>query len=99
MALIAVGLAYGAAARSAGESVSKQYDASTASAGQRDQTLQWVGYGVGAAALVTGALLYLYGPAPEGGPAAAAADAAPRWHGLARLDRHGGGVLLEGSFR
>jgi hypothetical protein len=96
--LIAVGLAYGAAARSAGESVSKQYDAATASAGQRDQTLQWVGYGVGAAALATGALLYLHGRAPEGGPTAAA-GAPPRWHGLARLDRHGGGVLLlEGSF-
>jgi hypothetical protein len=98
VALIAVGLAYGAAARAAGESVSKQYDSSMAHAGQRDATLQWVGYGTGVVALATGALLYLHGRQAEGARPSFSSSAVQRLRGLARVDGHGGAMLLEGAF-
>jgi len=55
------GLLFGLSARSASADVSHQYDASQDSAGRRDETLQWIGYGVGAAAIATGAWLYFHG--------------------------------------
>ena len=71
VASIVVGAAFGLATRSASHEVSTQYDAATDSAGKRDATLQWVGYGVGAAAVATGVLMYLHGlePTPAAEPA------------------------------
>jgi tetratricopeptide (TPR) repeat protein len=95
VALIAAGIGFGSAAQSAADSVAKKYSSSTDSAGKRDATLQWVGYGVGAAALAAGTLLYLHGRQPEGEHAATGARSL---HGVAWLDGHAGAVLLEGTF-
>jgi len=96
VALIAAGIGFGAAAQSAADSVGKKYSSSTDSAGKRDATLQWVGYGVGAAALAAGTLLYLHGRQPGGEHATATGTRS--LHGLAWLDGHAGAVLLEGAF-
>ncbi len=96
VALIAAGIAFGAAAQSAADDVGKKYNSSTDSAGKRDATLQWVGYGVGAAALAAGTLLYLHGRQPESEHASA--TGARSLHGVAWLDGHTGAVLLEGAF-
>jgi tetratricopeptide (TPR) repeat protein len=97
--LVAVGIGYGAAAKNAADSVSKQYDASTESDGKRDATLQWVGYGVGVAAIATGAILYIHGmpsgKAPDKGPDKTAGLGL---RGGAAFDRNGGALLLQGSF-
>jgi tetratricopeptide (TPR) repeat protein len=95
VAFIAVGIAYGAAAKSAADSVSNQYNAGTESDGKRDATLQWVGYGVGVAALATGAILYVHGMTP---PKAPEKTARLRLNGGAAFDRNGGAFLLQGSF-
>lgn len=65
------GLLFGLAARSASSDVSHQFDASQDSAGRRDETLQWVGYGVGAAAIATGAWLFFHGRALDSSEAPA----------------------------
>jgi tetratricopeptide (TPR) repeat protein len=96
VALIAAGIGFGAAAQSAADDVGKKYNSSTDSAGKRDATLQWVGYGVGAAALAAGTLLYLHGRQPESEHASA--TGARSLHGVAWLDGHTGAVLLEGAF-
>jgi tetratricopeptide (TPR) repeat protein len=96
VALIAAGIGFGAAAQSAADDVGKKYSSSTDSAGKRDATLQWVGYGVGAAALATGTLLYLHGRHPDGEHASA--TGARSLHGVAWLDGRAGAVLLEGAF-
>jgi tetratricopeptide (TPR) repeat protein len=96
VALIAAGIGFGAAAQSAADDVGKKYNSSTDSAGKRDATLQWVGYGVGAAALAAGTLLYLHGRQPESEHASA--TGARSLHGVAWLDGHAGAVLLEGAF-
>lgn len=68
VAAIGGGVAFGLAAHSAATAVASQYDPTRESAGKRDATLQWVGYGVGAAALVTGVILLVRGPGePEAG--------------------------------
>ena len=95
VALIAAGIVFGAAAQSAADDVGKKYNSSTDSAGKRDATLQWVGYGVGAAALAAGTLMYLHGRQPEGEHAVSGARSL---HGVAWLDGHAGAVLLEGAF-
>jgi hypothetical protein len=95
VALIAAGIAFGAAAQSAADDVGKKYNSSTDSAGKRDATLQWVGYGVGAAALAAGTLLYLHGRHPDSEHAATGARSL---HGVAWLDGHVGAVLLQGAF-
>ncbi len=96
VALIAAGIGFGAAAQSAADSVGKKYSSSTDSAGKRDATLQWVGYGAGVAALAAGTLLYLHGRQPEGEHAPM--TGARSLHSVAWLDGHGGAVLLEGAF-
>jgi len=52
-------------------------DEKTLSAGRRAQTLQWVGYGVGAAGVVGGCVLYFLGPRWAGAPGSMSAAAAP----------------------
>ncbi|MEA2697049.1 MAG: hypothetical protein QOI66_1320, partial [Myxococcales bacterium] len=94
-AFIAVGIAYGLAARSAADAVSQQYSATTESDGKRDVTLQWIGYGVGGAALVTGALLYWHGMTAA---APSSSERTASLRGGATFDRNGGALLLEGSF-
>jgi tetratricopeptide (TPR) repeat protein len=87
-ALAGVGLAFGIAARSAGERVSNTYDSSTAADGPLYEKLQWIGYGVGAAAMVTGVLLYVHGTEEKAGDL----------HARAAFDGRGGALLLEGRF-
>jgi hypothetical protein len=87
-ALAGVGLAFGIAAQSAGESVGAQYDPATEADGKRYEKLQWIGYGVGAAALVTGVLLYVHGIEEKAGDL----------HARAAFDGRGGALLLEGTF-
>jgi hypothetical protein len=55
---LGVGLLFGLAARSASAEVSHKYDADRDSAGRRDEVLQWVGYGVGLAAIGAGAWMF-----------------------------------------
>lgn len=59
--LVGTGLAFGLAARSAANAVSSTYDAQRDSAGKRDAALAWIGYGVGAAAIAAGAVLFHHG--------------------------------------
>ena len=87
VALIAAGIGFGAAAQSAADDVGKKYSSSTDSAGKRDATLQWVGYGVGAAALAAGTLLYLHGRQPERRARVGDRRAQPARRGLARRTR------------
>jgi hypothetical protein len=58
-------------------------------------TLQWIGYGVGGAALVTGALLYWHGMTAA---APSSSERTASLRGGATFDRNGGALLLEGSF-
>jgi tetratricopeptide (TPR) repeat protein len=95
VAFVAIGLAYGAAAKNAADSVSVQYNADTESAGKRDATLQWVGYGVGVAALATGAILYVHGMPSNKAPEQ---TARLRLNGTPVFDRNGGGLLLQAAF-
>jgi len=95
VACIGIGIAFGAAAKSAADSVSQQYNAGTESDGKRDATLQWVGYGVGVAALATGVILYVRGMPSDKPPEK---TAALRLRGGAALDRNGGAFLLQTSF-
>ena len=81
------GLLFGLAARSASADVSHQFDASQDSAGRRDETLQWVGYGVGAAAIAAGAWLFFHGQALD------AADAPSLQAGILP-----GRLFVEGRF-
>lgn len=66
------GVFFGLAAKSAADSVSGEWDPSKASAGSRDEKIQWVCYGVAGAALITGVVLLMTGgnSAPEQPPAA-----------------------------
>jgi hypothetical protein len=86
--LLAGGLLFGRAARSAGDDVSAMYSAAREREGKRDQALQFVGYGLGAAALLTGATLYWYGARSSEPTVSVAARAAP-WPPR---------LLVEGSF-
>jgi tetratricopeptide (TPR) repeat protein len=61
VALIGTGIGFGLAARAAADDVRRQWNLARHRAGQRYETLQWVSYGIGAAALATGGLMYLYG--------------------------------------
>ncbi len=87
VAAIGGGVAFGLAARSAATSVASQYDPTRESAGKRDATLQWVGYGVGAAALVTGVILLVRGP---GEPEASSSSV--------QVGLYPGGASLSGRF-
>jgi hypothetical protein len=93
--LIGAGIAFGIAARSAGVAVSKFYDPNRDSAGKRDAVLQWVGYGVGVVAAVTGALLYVAGHHPS---EASGATASRTWHLGPTLGVGSGGLAIDGGF-
>jgi hypothetical protein len=63
VAAVGAGLAFGLKARSAGTSDSKAptFNPDNEAAGHRYQTLQWVGYGVGAGLIVGGVITYVIG--------------------------------------
>ena len=84
-ALVGAGVAFGLAAKSAAKSVAAQYDPDRDAAGRRDATLQWVGYGAGAAAIVAGVIFLVRGPSET--------DAATTRVGLVP-----GGALITGTF-
>ena len=62
-AVAGVGLAFGLKAKSDSDSLAKasRFDASKYDSGRRAETIQWVCYGVGGAALVAGGVLYYLG--------------------------------------
>lgn len=68
------GIVMGARAKSLSDEVSSDarkqpvgtFDRSKYDSGKRAETLEWVGYGVGAAALLGGAVLYWYGMVGQG---------------------------------
>jgi hypothetical protein len=93
VALLATGLAFGLAAKAAGEDNSDFWDPDRDRAGKRYETLQWVGYGLGAAALGTGVFLYVYGRTFADQKQAAAA-----WQIRTAFGRDGGGLAVEGRF-
>lgn len=59
--LIGVGVGFGLAARSAQRDVEKQFDKDRDADGRRNERLQWVAYGAGAAALAVGCVLFVTG--------------------------------------
>jgi tetratricopeptide (TPR) repeat protein len=67
LALVGTGIAFGVLAKQAGDQLTQLdqqrgvFDPSKESAGQRDQVVEGVCIGVGAAAIATGAILYLLG--------------------------------------
>jgi hypothetical protein len=67
LALVGTGIAFGVLAKQAGDQLTQLdqqrgvFDPSKESAGQRDQVFEGVFIGVGAAAVATGAILYLLG--------------------------------------
>jgi hypothetical protein len=63
VAALAAGAVFGLQARSKGDSVStaNRFDPNADSAGRRAQTLQYVFYGIGGAAVATGAVLFYFG--------------------------------------
>ncbi len=87
--LLGGGVLFGLAAQSASSDVSKRYDAGRDSVGKRDQTLQWVGYGGGLAAIAAGALLFTHGKATGRN------EQSPALHAFVTP----GGVFVEGRFR
>lgn len=92
IALLGTGLAFGLAAKSASDSVSMFWDPDKDRAGQRYETLQWVGYGLGAASLGTGIFLYLYGRATS------EEKHASSWTVRTAFATDGGGMAVEGTF-
>ena len=91
--LVVAGLAFGAAAENAADSVSQRYSSSTEQDGKRYETLQWVGYGTGVVAIAAGTLMYLHGQRVH-----AASESGGGLHGRAILNPNGGGFVLEGVF-
>jgi hypothetical protein len=65
--LVVGGIVMGLQAKSAAEEVAKKYDKDKEASGKRAATLQWVGYGLGTAAVATGAVLYVLGRPADGG--------------------------------
>jgi len=65
--LVGVGVGFGMAARSAQSDVENQFDEKRDADGRRNERLQWVAYGAGAAALAVGCVLFVTGmhAAPE----------------------------------
>lgn len=82
------GLLFGLSARSASNDVSRNYTAARDSAGKRAESLQWVGYGLGAAAVAAGVVMVLHGANLESSQTAAGLQASVT----------PGGVWVEGHF-
>jgi tetratricopeptide (TPR) repeat protein len=93
VALLATGLGFGIAASSASDAVGAMWDPDKDKAGNRYETLQWVGYGLGAAALGTGIFLYAYGHASAEPKQAAGWQIRTAFGG-----KGGGGVAFEARF-
>jgi hypothetical protein len=97
-ALFVVGAVFGLVARSQSKKVENaaannaRFDPSVESLGKTSQTLQWVGYGVGVAALATGLILVATTPVPAEQPGAARVAVVP----VVSSDR--AGALLRVTF-
>jgi hypothetical protein len=92
LAAVVTGAVFGLQARAKGDSVSgaKVFDPAADQAGHRAQTLQYVFYGVGAAALAAGGILYYLGL--DRGPGDAGVALAPTF------TSRSAGVALGGRF-
>jgi hypothetical protein len=87
---LGTGLYYWSQARSYSDSANRTviYNQSSYDDGKRAETMQWIFYGVGAAAIATGAGLYVYGRwflAPKKATVSLAPTAAPGRAGLAAV--------------
>jgi hypothetical protein len=93
LAAVGTGIYYYTQARSYSDKVSAQpiHNPSDDSAGKHAQTMQWVFYGAGAAAIATGTVLYVLGRAPADASRATTAIAPMLGPGLA-------GVSAQGAF-
>jgi hypothetical protein len=78
--MLAVGLGFGLATRSTERFVEHDYSPARDAEGRRDETLQWIGYLAGGAALATGATLFLVGrrTAPRSGDPKVQATVGPQ---------------------
>lgn len=91
---IGTGVGFGIAARSAGTDNSKPgntFDPDADRSGKRYQTLQYVGYGVGAALLTAGVVTFVLGIDPDRSKDKTSAAFVP-------LQGHGGALVLLGAF-
>jgi hypothetical protein len=75
LAAVAAGIICGAETKAYSDSVQSgtRYDPNIGETGRLFETLQWVSYGVGAALVATGAVLYGFGAASASGPSVALA--------------------------
>jgi tetratricopeptide (TPR) repeat protein len=89
--VVGVGLVFGLKAKSDSDSVSQapRFDASKYDSGRRAESIQWICYGVGGAALVTGGILYLVGQNSSGGEKTSLAPT---------FSAHGAALTLRGAF-
>jgi len=95
-AVVIVGMVFGLAAQSDGDANAKTgatFSSSTYDAGHRDQTLQYVGYGLGAALIAAGVTTYLIGGHAHGQEAGAASGP------TVSLAPTGGGALASAAVR
>ncbi|MBC8131788.1 MAG: hypothetical protein H7X95_02310 [Deltaproteobacteria bacterium] len=96
-AVFAVGTIFGLIARNQSNKVEQAaqdrrvFDPSLESLGQTSETLQWLGYGVGLAAIATGVILYVTAPRPTEGRTSTVAIAP-------LASPHSGGALLRVTF-
>ena len=91
--LLGMGLVFGLSAQSAADEVSEKYDPETERDGKRAVTLQWVSYGVGAAAVTAGILMYLHGR--ERGRTLVQAKS---FRAAAVMTDGGGAMIFQGTF-
>jgi PEGA domain len=95
-AVVIVGMVFGLAAKSDGDANAKTgatFSSSTYDAGHRDQTLQYVGYGLGAALIAAGVTTYLIGGHAHGQEAGGASGP------TVSLAPTGGGALASAALR
>ncbi len=92
--VVVVGAVFGLIARSQSKKVENadRFDPAAESWGKTSETLQWVGYGVGAAAAITGVILYATAPRPLEAVAPPQVAIAPL------VGSNSGGALLRVSF-
>jgi hypothetical protein len=96
-AVVIVGMVFGLAAKSDGDANAKTgatFSSSTYDAGHRDQTLQYVGYGLGAALIAAGVTTFLIGGHAHGQEAAGVASGP-----TVSLAPTGGGALASAALR
>jgi hypothetical protein len=96
-AVVIVGMVFGLAAKADGDANAKTgatFSSSTYDAGHRDQTLQYVGYGLGAALIAAGVTTFLIGGHAHGQETAGAATGP-----TVSFAPTGGGALASAALR